>query len=219
MLYYIVKKVVPLRDFPSSKVGNVVKKLSIGTLVTVDDCGKFTNTELGKTYLPVIMDGSRLWAHETYLQAISDRQAAAIKHGESWLGRKPQTKAIAWYNSTAEGKKSPKKKEAYCTVGALWGVSQGIDLGDLISKNAPTLETKARKKGIFHAKDSGYTPKCGDLLLCKGSGKTSASHTELIVIKVGETLHTINYNSSGICKRQERKVSDSYVYGYVEMKF
>jgi hypothetical protein len=218
-MYYIVKKEVPLRDFPSSKTGSVIKKLSVGVLVTADDCGKFVNTELGKTYVPVIVDGKRLWAHETYLQAISDRQAAAIKHGESWLGRKPQTKAIAWYNSTEQGKKSPKKKEAYCTVGALWGASQGTDLGDLISKNAPTLEEKARKKGIFHAKDSGYTPKCGDLLLCKGSGKTSASHTELLVLKVGNVLHTINYNADKVCKRQERKVSDNYTYGYVEITY
>jgi hypothetical protein len=218
-MYYLVKKKVPARDFPSSKTGKSVKTLAVGTLLEVDTCGRFENKELGKTYLPVLIDNAYYWVHDAYVTAISDAQAAAIKHGESWLGKKPQTKAIAWYNSTPVGKKNPKKKEAYCTVGALWGVSQGIDLGDLISKNAPTLETKARKKGIFHAKDSGYTPKCGDLLLCKGSGKTSASHTELIVIKVGETLHTINYNSSGICKRQERKVSDSYVYGYVEMKF
>jgi hypothetical protein len=218
-VYYIVKKAVPLRNFPSSKTGNIVQKLSVGTLVTVDDCGKFVNTELGKTYLPVIVDGNRLWAHETYLQAISERQAAAIKHGESLLGKKPQAKAIAWYNSTSVGKKDPKKKEAYCTVGALWGASQGTDLGDLISKNAPTLEKKARKKGIFHAKDSGYTPKPGDLVLFKGSGKTSASHTEVLVLKVGNVLHTINYNSSRVCKRQERKVSDNYTYGYVEITY
>jgi hypothetical protein len=218
-MYYIVKKAVPLRDFPSSKVGNVVKKLSIGTLVTVDDCGKFVNDTLGKTYLPVIMDGSRLWAHDAYLQQITPRQAAAIKHGESWLGRKPQTKAIAWYNSTAEGKKSPKKKEAYCTVGALWGVSQGTDLGELISKNAPTLEEKTRQKGIFHAKNSDYSPKTGDLVLFKGKAKNSASHTELLVLKVGNVLHTINYNADKVCKRQERKVSDNYTYGYIDITY
>jgi hypothetical protein len=218
-MYYIVKKVVPLRDFPSSETGNVIKKLSIGTLVTADDCGKFVNTELGKTYVPLIVDGKRLWAHDAYLQQITPRQAAAIKHGESWLGRKPQTKAIAWYNSTAEGKKSPKKKEAYCTVGALWGVSQGTDLGDLISKNAPTLESKAKEKGLWHAKDSNYSLKTGDLVLFKGKAKDSASHTELLVLQVGNVLHTINYNASKVCKRQERKVSDNYTYGYVEITY
>jgi hypothetical protein len=218
-MYYIVKKAVPLRDFPSSKVGNVVKKLSIGTLVTADDCGKFVNTELGKTYLPVIMDGSRLWAHDAYLQQITPRQAAAIKHGESWLGRKPQTKAIAWYNSTEQGAKDPKKKENYCTVGALWAAAQGTDLGDLIARTAAKCEAKAKEKGLWHAKDSDYNPKPGDLVLFKGKAKNSASHTELLVLKVGNVLHTINYNADKVCKRQERKVSDNYTYGYIDITY
>jgi hypothetical protein len=101
----------------------------------------------------------------------------------------------------------------------LWAASQGTDLGELISKNAPTLEEKTRKKGIFHAKDSGYAPKPGDLVLFKGKAKNSASHTELLVLKVGNVLHTINYNADKVCKRQERKVADNYTYGYVEITY
>jgi hypothetical protein len=165
------------------------------------------------------MDGSRLWAHDAYLQQITPRQAAAIKHGESWLGRKPQTKAIAWYNSTEQGAKDPKKKENYCTVGALWAAAQGTDLGDLIARTAAKCEAKAKEKGLWHAKDSDYNPKPGDLVLFKGKAKNSASHTELLVLKVGNVLHTINYNADKVCKRQERKVSDNYTYGYIDITY
>ncbi|MCC8075273.1 MAG: hypothetical protein LIO95_04910 [Clostridiales bacterium] len=220
MSYYVVKKAVAARDFPSSKTGKQVVKLTAGQVVQTDDCGKFSNTSLNKVYLPVLVDGVYRWVHDAYLIAISDRQAAALLHGESWLGKKPGSKAIAWYNSTDSGKSDPKPtSEAYCTVGAMWGASQGTDLGSLISRTAAKLETKARKKGIWHVKGGNYEPKPGDLVQFKSSGKSTATHTELLACKDGSTLNTINYNASKVCKRQTRKVSDDYTYGYVELTY
>ncbi|MCD8197796.1 MAG: hypothetical protein LUE24_11645 [Lachnospiraceae bacterium] len=78
---------------------------------------------------------------------------------------------------TDSGKSDPKPSgEAHCTVGAEWGVCQGTNLGSLISRTAAKLETKARKKGIWHAKDSDYTPKPGDIVQFKATGKSTASH-------------------------------------------
>ncbi|MCC8076406.1 MAG: hypothetical protein LIO95_10790 [Clostridiales bacterium] len=220
MSYYVVKKAVAARDFPSSDTGKQVVKLTAGQVVQADDCGSFSNTALGKVYLPVLVDGAYRWVHDAYLIAISNRQAAALLHGESWLGKKPGSKAIAWYNSTDSGKSDPKPtSEAYCTVGALWGISQGTDLGSLISRTAAKLEKKARSKGIWHAKGSSYSPKPGDLVLFKSTGKSSATHTELLASKSGDTLNTINYNDSGVCKRKSRKTTDDYTYGYVEMSY
>ncbi len=220
MSYYVVKKAVAARDFPSSATGNQVVRLTAGQVVQADDCGSFSNTALGKVYLPVLVDGAYLWVHDAYLTAVSSRQAAALLHGESWLGKKPGSKAIAWYNSTDSGKSDPKPtSEAFCTVGALWAVSQGTDLGSLISRTAAKLEKKARNRGIWHAKGGDYAPKPGDLVLFRASGKSSATHTELLASVNGETLNTINYNDSGVCKRKTRKVSDDYTYGYVEMSY
>lgn len=220
MSYYVVKKAVAARDFPSSATGKQVVKLTAGQVVQADNCGKFSNTALGKVYLPVLVDGVYRWVHDAYLTAISGKRAVALLHGESWLGKKPGSKAIAWYNSTDSGKADPKPTgEAYCTVGALWGVAQGTDLGSLISRTAAKLEKKARNKGIWHAKGGSYEPKPGDLVLFKATGKSSATHTELLASKSGDTLNTINYNASGVCKRQSRKVSDAYTYGYVEMPY
>ena len=219
-MYYVVKKQVGGRDFPSSDVGKNVEALVPGQVVQADDCGVFENTALGKTYLPCLIGGRRLWVHDAYLEAVRGRQAAALLHGESWLGKKPNAKAIAWYNSTPSGKADPKPKgEAHCTVGALWAASMGTDLGSLIARTAAKCEKQVRKQGLWHAKDSGYTPKPGDLVLFRAGGKSSATHTELLCWKQGDKLYTINFNSGRICKRMERDVGDSYTYGYIEIKY
>lgn len=219
-MYYIVKKSVPARDFPSSAVGKNMTMLAPGQVVQADDCGVFENTSLHKTYLPCLMDGKRLWVHDAYLDAASSRQAVALLHGELWLGKKPNAKAIAWYNSTPSGKADPKPKgEAHCTVGALWAASMGADLGSLIARTAAKCEKQARKLGLWHAKGSGYTPKPGDLVLFKASGKSSATHTEILCWKQGDKLYTINFNSSRVCRRMERDVDNGYTYGYIEIKY
>lgn len=218
--YYIVKKAVPCRAYPSSATSKSVTKLAVGTLVECVGDGSFTNTNLGKTYLPLNVDGEILWAHDAYLTAITNRQAAAIRHALSKVGVNNRADAIAWYNSTDSGKADPKPSgEAHCTVGAEWGVCQGTNLGSLISRTAAKLETKARKKGIWHAKGGDYDPKPGDIVQFKASGKDAATHTELLVLKVGTTLHTINYNASKYGKATTHKTTDSYFYGYVEISY
>lgn len=42
MSYYVVKKAVAARDFPSSKTGKQVVRLTAGQVVQADDCGKFS---------------------------------------------------------------------------------------------------------------------------------------------------------------------------------
>ncbi len=220
MSYYIVNRAVSAREYPSSDTGKSVTKLAAGTLVECVGDGSFTNTSLNKTYLPILVDGTVRWVHDAYLVAVTNGQAAAIRHGLSMVGVNNRAKAIAWYNSTDSGKADPKPTtEAHCTVGALWGVCQGTNLGSLISRTAAKLETKARKKGIWHSKSGSYSPKPGDIVQFKADGKSAATHSELLVLKYGTTLYTIDYNNDKYGKRRTRKTTDSYTYGYVEISY
>lgn len=218
--YYIVKKKVPCRTYPSSATSKSVTSLAVGTLVECVGDGSFTNTDLGKTYLPIKVDGETLWAHDAYLTPITNGQAAAIKHGLSKVGVNNRADAIKWYNSTASGKKNPKPSgEAHCTVGAEWGVCQGTNMGDLISRTAAKLETKARKRGLWHDKDGDYAPKTGDIVQFKATGKSAATHSELLRLKDDNTLYTIDYNDDKCGKLRARKITDDYTYGYVEIAY
>lgn len=218
MVYYIVKKAVPARDYPSSVSGKKIVQLSVGTVLQVDGGITANNAELGKVYLPAMVDGQRRWVHDAYLTRLDSRRGRALAFAQSLLGSRTGSRAIRWYNGTAAGKADPKPSENFCSTWALWALDQaGVDVAAITARTAEKVRQKAKSCGRWHKKGGGYTPKPGDLVLYHSGGTGGASHTELLVLAAGDKLYTINGNSSGVVRRMERKVSAEYTYGYVEV--
>lgn len=139
---------------------------------------------------------------------------------ENEVGRKGGRTYRRWYNATAAGKSDPKPAgENYCTVGALWALAQaGVDVSDVTARTAERTRKKAAKRNLWHGKGGNYRPKTGDLVLYHRNGKGDATHTELLLAQSGDKLTTVNFNSAGKVRKKARKISDSYTYGYVEIK-
>lgn len=93
---------------------------------------------------------------------------------------------VSWCGNQA-GESSAIPKTASTTTGMNWFIS----------------------KGLFKSK-SGYTPKRGDLVYFK----TGRSHVGLVEYVSGNTLHTVEGNSSDKVTRREYSLSESTITGY-----
>ena len=113
-----------------------------------------------------------------------------------------RTKYGAWYGMNGA---------SWCHMFVSWCANQAGVKTSIVPKTASTTTGMNwfKKKGLFKYKGS-YTPKRGDLVYFK----TGRSHVGLVVKVSGNTLHTVEGNSSNKVCTRTYSLSDATITGY-----
>ncbi|MBQ7203114.1 MAG: CHAP domain-containing protein [Eubacterium sp.] len=112
---------------------------------------------------------------------------------------------------------------AWCTTFVLWcyyktGLAYNVKLYGTIVPNGGNCNSMIswyQNKGRYHTRESGYTPKKGDLVFFDWSGNGSSQHVGLVSSTSGSTINTIEGNCSNKVKRHTYTKSGSKPYGSI----
>lgn len=119
-------------------------------------------------------------------------------------------------NSTKYGKWYGMNGAAWCHMFVSWCADQAGVSTSIIPKTASTTAGMEwfKKKGLFRYKGK-YTPKRGDIVYFK----TGRSHVGIVEKVSGNTLHTIEGNTSDKVARRTYPLSNSTITGYGVPKY
>lgn len=114
-------------------------------------------------------------------------------------------------NSTKYGKWFGMNGAAWCHMFVSWCANQAGISTSIVPKTASTSAGMAwfKKKGLFKYKGK-YTPKRGDIVYFK----TGRSHVGIVEKVMGNTLHTIEGNTSDKVARRTYSLSNATITGY-----
>lgn len=132
----------------------------------------------------------------------SDVKKAAEAELELKVAGRPN-KYTRWYGSTDE----------WCAMFVCYVCERAGVSTSIVPKTASVqvLYDFARNNRRFKAKDSGYTPKSGDIMIQKSNG---ASHTGIVVSASDDTFKTIEGNSGDAVKKCSYTLSSSSLTGF-----
>lgn len=111
----------------------------------------------------------------------------------------------------------------WCTTFVLWCFNKaGENLGVSMYKsivpsggNCNSMISWYKNRDRYHARESGYTPKKGDLIFFDWSGNGSSQHVGLVDYIDGSTVYTVEGNCSGKVKARKYTTSGSKPYNNV----
>lgn len=111
----------------------------------------------------------------------------------------------------------------WCTTFVLWCFNKaGENLGVSMYKsivpsggNCNSMISWYKNRDRYHTRESGYTPKKGDLIFFDWSGNGSSQHVGLVDYIDGSTVYTVEGNCSGKVKARKYTTSGSKPYNNV----
>ncbi|MCI6354925.1 CHAP domain-containing protein [Eubacterium coprostanoligenes] len=111
----------------------------------------------------------------------------------------------------------------WCTTFVLWCFNKaGEKLGVSMYKsivpsggNCNSMISWYKNRDRYHTRESGYTPKKGDLIFFDWSGNGSSQHVGLVDYIEGSTVYTVEGNCSGKVKARKYTTSGSKPYNNV----
>jgi hypothetical protein len=155
-------------------------------------------------------------------KSIVSLQDAVVKAAYGDIGH-TSWKYIDYYNKNLRGKQSKlKASEPWCSEFVTWclfssGISHKVSPSFMAARHGVSGFDDLGCLHWAHSKKDNYTPQPGDVVFFSHDGKTS-SHTGLVTgIKNGKLI-TVERSGDKV-KERSRKLSDSYIYAYGEVKY
>ncbi len=120
-------------------------------------------------------------------------------------------------NSTKYGKWYGMDGAAWCHMFVSWCASEAGVSSSIVPKTASTSSGMAwfKNKGLFRYKEK-YTPKRGDIIYFKSAG---ASHVGIVERCSGNTVHTVEGNTSNKVARRSYSLNAARITGYGVPKY
>lgn len=134
-------------------------------------------------------------------------------------------KYIQWYNKNVLKTWSLALDSAWCAMWVSWVCAAAGVPADAVKPycGCTTGMQWFKAEGVWQAAAAyggKYTPQPGDLVFFSDKkDAASSSHTGVVEYAEGNTLHTIEGNTSNACKRRTYDLTDHYIIGYAVPKY
>ncbi len=136
-----------------------------------------------------------------------------VKIAKSQLGIKENGKNNVKYNTWFYGKTVSGDNYPWCAAFVAWCANQAGVSTSVIPKTASVSELQYffQKKGQYKAKNSGYRPQPGDIMIQKSNG---ASHTGIVVSSNSSSFTVIEGNASNKVAQKTYAYFQRYLSGF-----
>lgn len=124
-------------------------------------------------------------------------------------GSNDYTKYGAWFGQN---------NATWCAIFVAWCADQVGSCPGIVPKEASPVNmmTEFQRRGVYHRRDSGYTPKAGDIFF---EGTSEAKHTGIVISVSSTQITVVDGNYSDQVSQHTYSRTDSALMGYASPSY